>query len=102
MFRTSAIVLLAGLVTVANARTESISWRDETPDKVMLGSAKPDLVHKFAWALPGVLGRDLISRLERMHAYNKGPVPAHTLKSSERIGTGGGATSLLEKGRKML
>merc|ERR1719408_838558 len=93
-------VFLAGLAVVSAAedpraaperavKVEHISWQDMPPEPVHLGTAKPDLVHKFAWALPGVLGRDLVNRLQHF-GYDRSPVPAHTVR--------GGPSSLLEKG----
>merc|ERR1719440_1018182 len=74
-------------------RVRSIAWYDDPPDRIPMGSAKPDLLHKFAWALPGSLSRELVKRLEHF-GYDSAPIPAHTVKT--------GPSSLLEKGRRTL
>merc|ERR1719456_1041465 len=92
-------LLICGLAVMAAGemqqipRVRSIAWYDDPPDRIPMGSAKPDLLHKFAWALPGALSRDLVKRLEHF-GYDSAPIPAHTVKS--------GPSSLLEKGRRTL
>merc|ERR1719440_2354223 len=108
MARTAKILCVVGLmvgVGVAlpaerTTKVHSISWRDMPPDPVYMGTAKPDLVHKFAWALPGVLGQNLVERLETVHGYDRNPLPAAKVEKHLRID--GGSGSLLEKGRKTL